>query len=792
MTDSLRYPPAGTSRLNSPEFNQLLLDVIDALVIVLDRGGRIVLFNPACEKLTGWRCAEVLGTRLVDRLVPEDQRAGVSEVIDRIAAGRFPAHYENDWLTRSGERRWIAWANSALLNEAGDVEFVVGTGLNISDRLAAERKLRLSEERFRSLLESGMDGIVTVDQEWRMLTMSPSVRPLLGYDEPELSGRCLLELVDPTDARELRNILTTAAADPGRPVPGMARVQRKSGEWRIMEGVTTDLRHVDAVQAFVVNFRDVTPRKNAENALQASEGKYRRLHDTMRDAFVQVNLAGRIVDFNTAYEALLGYTADEILRLHYTDITPERWHAAEARIIEEQVLARGYSDIYVKEYRRKDGTEFPIELRTVLLLDEEGRPSAMWAIVRDISERLQAEKALRDSEQKYRLIVETAQEGVWVIDSESRTTFVNQRMAAMLGYGVDEMLGESLFHFMDDEGRQLAAWNVERRQQGIREQVDFKFRHKNGSDVWTMIDTNPMIGPTGDYLGALAMITDITERRRLDEERRRLEQQLQQSQRLESLGMLAGGIAHDFNNILMAIVGNLDLSLSSLSRLSPARQNIESAVASAMRAAELCKQMLAFAGRGRLSMEVIDPNAIIADLMHMLAISVSRKVELRTALASGVPAVLGDPTQLRQVIMNLVINASEAIGDTSGTVTISTGERSCRQEDLRAPWFKGTPAAGNYVFVEVSDTGCGMPPEIMARIFDPFFTTKFTGRGLGLAGVLGIVRAHKGTIHVESEMDRGTTFRVYLPVAPPSPDKRVDHSADTVAEHRPRGRKEPA
>lgn len=784
MTEPHPDPHSGYARLTSPEFSHLLLDVIHALVVVLDRAGRIVLFNTASERLTGWRSVEVVGQAYVDLLIPPEQRDGVREVLQRIASGVFPSHYENDWVTRDGQRRWITWANSALLDASGRVELIVGTGLDISDRLAAERRLRLSEERFRSLLESGLDGILTIDRDWNCLSVSPSVRPLLGYDDGELIGRCMLEIVHPEDQPALRRLIEVAQADPGRPVPGAARARRKDGEWRQMEGVTTDLRHLDAVQSFVVNFRDVTERKNAEVALLDSEGRYRRLHETMRDAFVQVDMEGRIVDFNSAYESLLGYSPDEILRLHYQDITPDKWHEPESRIIAEQVLKRGYSDIYAKEYRRKDGAIILIELRTILLRDERGAPSGMWAIVRDITARRDAEKALQASEQQYRLIVETAQEGVWVIDQDSRTRFVNQRMAQMLGYGVEEMLGESIFRFMDEVGRKLAAWNVERRQLGIHEQVDFKFLHKSGADVWTMIDTNPMMGDDGTYIGALAMVTDITERRRMEEERRRLEQQLQQSQRLESLGMLAGGIAHDFNNILMAIVGNLDVGLSSLSRLSPARQNIESAVASAMRAAELCKQMLAFAGRGRLQMEVLDANALIQDLLHMLEISVSRKIELRTALAPQLRSVVGDPTQLRQVVMNLVINASEAIGENAGTVTISTGERTCRKEDLQAPWFKEAPAAGVYVYLEVSDTGCGMTPETLARIFDPFFTTKFTGRGLGLAGVLGIVRGHKGTIQVSSEKDHGTTFRVYLPAATLPPDKKIDHSADTIAEHR--------
>ena len=250
-----------------------------------------------------------------------------------------------------------------------------------------------------------------------------------------------------------------------------------------------------------------------------------------------------------------------------------------------------------------------------------------------------------------------------------------------------------------------------------------------------------------------------------EQQRHELETQVRQAQKLESLGVLAGGIAHDFNNLLTAILGHANLALMDLARDSPTYESLREIEQAAIRAAELCRQMLAYAGKGRFIIESVNLSRLIEELAQLLRISISKKVELRCQLAEGLPAIEADPTQMRQVAMNLVINAAEAIGEAEGVISLSTGVLQCSEDDLRGNQFVESPAPGRYVSLEVTDTGCGMDAETRARIFDPFFTTKFTGRGLGLAAVLGIVRSHRGTLSVESEPGRGTTFRVLFPAS---------------------------
>lgn len=262
---------------------------------------------------------------------------------------------------------------------------------------------------------------------------------------------------------------------------------------------------------------------------------------------------------------------------------------------------------------------------------------------------------------------------------------------------------------------------------------------------------------------SIKIARSLEEQKRLENERLQMEQQLLHAQKLESLGILAGGIAHDFNNILTSIVGNTELALMQLSPESPALENLYRIEKAAARATDLAKQMLAYSGKGKFVVEPIDLNCLIEEMGHMLEVSISKKAIIEYNLAPALPTVDADGTQLRQVIMNLVINASEAIGDQTGVISISTGYLDCTVAYLQDVWSTGQIPAGRYVYLEISDTGCGMEKEIIAKIFDPFFTTKFTGRGLGMAAVLGIIRGHKGAIKIYSEPSKGSSFKVLLP-----------------------------
>jgi two-component system, cell cycle sensor histidine kinase and response regulator CckA len=264
-------------------------------------------------------------------------------------------------------------------------------------------------------------------------------------------------------------------------------------------------------------------------------------------------------------------------------------------------------------------------------------------------------------------------------------------------------------------------------------------------------------------------------------ERRHLEEQLRHAQKLESLGILAGGVAHDFNNLLTGILGNASLAMDSVSHQSDVRVMLHGIVKSAERAADLTRQLLAYAGKGKFVITKVDVSALVRDISELIRSSVPRSVELDLHLSHDLPPVEGDPTQVQQLVMNLILNAVEATGDRRGTVRVFTRFRNVTSRDVTSRYRPDVPQPGAYVEIEVSDTGCGMSPDVEAQIFDPFFTTKFTGRGLGLAAALGIVRGHKGAIRVDTRPGVGSTFSVLLPgvggIASASIDREKNNQA---------------
>ncbi len=275
----------------------------------------------------------------------------------------------------------------------------------------------------------------------------------------------------------------------------------------------------------------------------------------------------------------------------------------------------------------------------------------------------------------------------------------------------------------------------------------------------------PLHHADGSIHAVCAISADVTEQQQAEQDRQKLEAQMQQTQKLESLGVLAGGIAHDFNNLLMGVLGNTGLVLKDLQPGSDAHARLCDVENAGRRAAELCKQMLAYSGKGRFVVQLLDLSKLVEEMAHLLQASISKKSVLRQELAPDLPAFEADVTQIRQVVMNLITNASEALGEDSGRITLRTGVMECDERYLKRTYLAADLAAGTYVFLEVSDTGSGMAPEIRERIFDPFFSTKFVGRGLGLAATLGIVRGHQGALEVESTPSEGTVFRVLFPAS---------------------------
>jgi two-component system cell cycle sensor histidine kinase/response regulator CckA len=416
-----------------------------------------------------------------------------------------------------------------------------------------------------------------------------------------------------------------------------------------------------------------------------------------------------------------------------------------------------------------------LQLRLLGFGDASAHKSYYPALRRRLQDLERAQAALETSERRLQLAVEGARLGMWDYDFTTDVLGVNDQWCLMLGepQAAATWRGrEALLRVHPDDRAALQGLFTGPGAAPSDEPVtrEVRLEHRDGRWITVLVRGGVIArGPDGAALRAAGTQMDITALREAEEAQRRLAAQVQHAQKLESLGVLAGGIAHDFNNLLVAVLGYAELCREDVPEGSELAENLGEICTAATRAAELTNQMLAYSGRGRFVVEPLDLSAVVHEMGRLLAVSLPKKVDLHYVLAPELPPVAADVAQLRQVVMNLVTNAADAIGQRPGAVRIATRAVEATAEDLRSAYLGGELAPGPYVALEVSDDGCGMDPTTLERLFDPFFTTKSTGRGLGMAAVLGIVRGHRASIHVESHLGVGTTFRLLFPAAAAHP-----------------------
>ncbi len=484
----------------------------------------------------------------------------------------------------------------------------------------------------------------------------------------------------------------------------------------------------------------------------------------------------RTIYASPSVEDALGFSAEEVVRGECIRIHPDD----EERLVGGAIALAQEGRPFRSVIRIQDRQEkwHYIEITSqASYVSEDGRYQSM-SLNRDVTELVEAQTELRRSEERYRVISDVGRDLITETDMEGRPTYLSPRIEALFGYTLEEMQDKPPFALVHpDDIPRIAALNQRETKPG--EVVDFgRYRAHTRSGDWLWFESKGVRHDSSDgekrFLSVTHNVTDVVEE---EQRRRELEELLVAGQKLESLGVMAGGIAHDFNNLLTPILGEASLGYDDLPEGSPVRERLRKIRHAAQRAAALTQQMLSYAGQGPLQLERLDLSEQVHEMGRLFESAVSGKTVLAFDLASNLPHVEADAAQVSQVVINLISNASEALPDGAGTIHVRTGAVELDGPPRKA-MFAENLSAGHHVYLEVADTGCGMESDTLKRIFDPFYTTKFTGRGLGLAAVAGIVRGHRGAVEIESEPGQGTTFRVLFPAAEASAD--APHSSGGV------------
>jgi PAS domain S-box-containing protein len=383
----------------------------------------------------------------------------------------------------------------------------------------------------------------------------------------------------------------------------------------------------------------------------------------------------------------------------------------------------------------------------------------------ELVEREATESALVRSERRYRDLVSNQGEAMIMLDADRRLSFCNNAAEELFHQSRQSLLGRTLSELLTVSEMESVSKGIDPCTNGERTRFEIDLR-VNGNDTRCLLVTaTPMHTEDGQFEGILALLRDNTERKLSEEKQRQLSEQLKHAQKLESLGVLAGGIAHDFNNILMGVSANADLLLKGSDSDPETRECLAEIVSASKRAAELCRQMLGYSGKGKFVTDSVDLSKVIRDMGDLLEISVTKKASIKYQLSNVLPSIDADAAQLGQVAINLVTNAAEALDKDEGEIILTTNMTYLDHSYVPQSYLPFSPQAGPYVTLEVTDNGCGMNEQTKTKVFDPFFSTKFIGRGLGLPAVLGIVRGHNGVVEVFSEKDKGSTFRVMFPAS---------------------------
>ncbi|HHH76453.1 MAG TPA: PAS domain S-box protein [Phycisphaerae bacterium] len=749
--------------------------------------GEILDANRSLQNILGFSLEELQAKNLWS-ITPEKWRQWEYDVQGKLLVDRgYTDLYEKEYIGSDGNPIPIE-VQAFLLEKGEDLESArIGAFVrDITERKKAEGIQQKNERLFHTIAEASLQGTYYVDVEGRITYANHSTSELTGYPLTELEGLPLEKLFPPGEAK-VASDSNVAILNSGKPLVGENTLTRKDGStlevYFSCVPVFDKSGHYDG---FVGSVLDITERKQAE---AEREKLLRGTTERVKELQCMYGVAEAIRTQKELADMLQDVAERIPLGLQYPEITRGKviYEGKEyvSRPFDEtqwklsaDIVVNGMHCGAVEVYHL---LEQPEMYEGQFLLEER---DLIEGIARNVSEAIEHRLAQKQRERTLAFmqeVIDGVPESMMVINLDHTIALANRKGRERAGGADPVTAGLKCYEYSHELDQPCDQKNYPcPLQQVIATKAPVTAEHihiiAEGHSSSIELVAAPIFDDKGEVVQIIESCRDISERRNAEADRLSLERQVQHAQKLESLGVLAGGIAHDFNNLLTVILGNAELALHGLSPHAPARSNIQSIEHASQRAAELARQMLAYSGKGMFTIQPIDLQELITEMSHLLDVSISKKAVLKYNYADNLPTFEGDTTQIHQIIMNLITNASEAIGDKSGVIALSTGAMDCDQiyfdsvdEIVRASLDEPL-AEGLYVYLEVADTGCGMDVETVSRIFDPFFTTKFTGRGLGMAAVLGIVRGHGGAIKIYSEPGKGTTFKILFPASTELPE----------------------
>ena len=740
--------------------------------------GQWLWMNKAYCDLLGYSESE-LRTKTLREITQKDDWDDMHAGRQLLLAGEISTQtLEKRYVRKDGTIRWGRLHRSLVRDRENRPKYFVSVVEDITEKKEAERALWHSEERYRLASKATNDAIWDIDLVTGDVTWNETYSMLYGRpSETSDSWQWWIDRIHPEDREVTVGGLRAALSSRASSWTCEYRFQRADGNWANIYDRAYIARDASGNAWRVIGaMQDLTDRKQAEARLHESEERFRNVADT---APVMIWISGTdklCTFFNKPWLDFTGHCMEqEVGNGWASGVHPEDLD----RCFDTYSSAFDAQRTFDMEYRlrRADG-----EYRWVLhkgvptyrgqeftgyigsCIDVTEKKQIEEQLRADITERQHAEERLRQSEQRFRNIADTAPVGIWMTGSDGLLAFCNKNALGFVGRTIEQVAGTpgfDLVHPDDRAGfqRVISSSYAER----SRLDAEFRVRRGDGTYRWVLCRGVPRFDSMDIFAGYIGSFVDVTDVKMAREE-------AIARQKMESLGLLAGGVAHDFNNLLGGVLGQAELIGAELPLGSPLSDEIQRIKTAAVRGSEIVRELMVYSGNETRNFEPTDLSSLVEEMLTLLKVSISKRATLQTNLGENLPQVWGNAPEIRQVVMNLITNASEALGEGEGVIEVTTarvadGESIVSGGEVEFP-------EGGYVLLQVSDTGCGITEEQRPRIFDPFYTTKFVGRGLGLAVVQGIVRSHRGMLKVVSSAGQGTTFQVYLPWAQPSSASR--------------------